>query len=98
MNGEQCGLWTVKSRQWGMSPIMTADANMRKTVAMQPLASEILMDCGNYMLAALNFSFIKLKLKYYGTFTYITQIVHSYAHLNPLQGVFSDKPLIIAVV
>ena len=29
---------------------------------------------------------------------YITQTVHSNAHLNALKGVFSDKPLIIAVI
>ena len=67
---------------------------MRKGVAVQSLAAEIVMDCGNFMVAALNFSLKHfLKLKYYGTFTYITQIVHSTAHLNPLKGVFSDKPL-----
>ena len=60
-------------------------------------AAEILMDCGNFMVAALNLSLIHfLKLKYYGTFTYITQIVHSNAYLNLFKGVFSDKPLIIA--
>ena len=46
-------------------------------------------------LAALNIYLICfLKFKYYGTFTNITQIVHSKAHLNPLKGVVSDKPLI----
>ena len=48
---------------------------MRKCVAVQPLAAETLIDCGNLMLAVLHF----LKLRYYGTFT---QIVHSSAHLN----------------
>ena len=32
-----------------------------------------------------------LKLKYYGNFTYITQIVHSDAHLNAFKTIFSDK-------
>ena len=42
------------------------------------------MDCGNVMLAALNFSSIHFfKLKYYGTFTFISQIVHS--HLKTLK-------------
>ena len=48
----------------------------------------------NFMLAALIFSLIHLK--YYVTFTYITQIVLSKAHLKPLQYVVSDKSLIIA--
>ena len=48
-------------------------------------------DCGNVMLAALNSSLIHfLKFKYYATFTYITQIIHSDAHLNPLKGILSD--------
>ena len=39
-------------------------ADMRKVVAMGPLAAEILMDCGNVMLAALTFSLVHfLKLK-----------------------------------
>ena len=68
-------------------------------MAMWPLAAEILMDCGNVMLAALNFSLIHfLKLKFYGTFTYIIQIVHSNAHLNPLKGVFSNISLIFGVI
>ena len=72
---------------------------MRKGMAVWPLAVEILMDCGNRMLAALNFSLIHfLQLKFCGTFTYIIQIVHSNAHLNTLKGVFSDKPLIIVVI
>ena len=51
------------------------------------------------MLAALNFSLIQfLKLKCYGTFTYIAQIGHSNVNFNPLKGVFSDKPLIIVVI
>ena len=57
------------------------------------------MDCGNFMLAALNFSLIHfLTLNYYVGFTYITQIVQSNAHLNPLKGIFSDKSLIIAEI
>ena len=34
----------------------------------------------------------------YVTFTYITQIVHLNEHSNPLKAVFSDKPLITAVI
>ena len=65
-------------------------------MAVWALAAKILMDCGNFMLAVLNFSIIHfLKLKFYGTYTYTTQIVHSNSHLNPLK-VFSNKPLIIA--
>ena len=61
------------------------------------LTVEIFIDCGNCMLAALNFSPIHfLKLKYYGSFTYITQIVQSNVYLNPLKDNFSDKSLIIA--
>ena len=72
---------------------------MRKGVAVWPLVAEILMDCGNVMLAATTFSLIHfLKLKYFGTFTFITQIVHPNTHLNPLKGVISGKPLIIAVI
>ena len=59
---------------------------MRKGVAVWQLTADILMGCGNVMLAALNFSLIPFsKFKYYGTFTYITQIIHSDAHLNPLK-------------
>ena len=60
--------------------------------------SEILMDCGNCMLVALNFSLIHfLKFKYYGIFTYITQIIHSDVHLTTLKAIFilCDKPIII---
>ena len=67
--------------------------------AVGPLVAKNLMHCGNFMLAALTFSHIHfLKLKYFGTFTYITQIVHLNTHLNSLNGVFSDKPLIIAII
>ena len=45
---------------------------MRKGVALWPLTAEMLMD---FKLAALNF----------GTFTSITQIMNSDAHLNPLK-------------
>ena len=39
---------------------------------------QILTECGNVMLAALYFSLKHfLKLKYYGKFTYNTQIAHS---------------------
>ena len=52
-----------------------------------------------FIPAALNFSLAHLlKLKYFGTFTHITQIDHSNAHLNALQGVFSDIPLITAKI
>ena len=41
---------------------------------------QTLMDCKNVILAALTFFLLGfLKLKYYGTFTYIMQNVHSYA-------------------
>jgi hypothetical protein len=50
---------------------------MIKGVVAQPLTAEIFMDCGNIMLAALNFSY----------FNFITQIVHQNAHCNPLKGV-----------
>ena len=47
----------------------------------------------------LNFSLIRfLKLKYYGTFTYVTHIIHSDPHLNPLKCILIDKPLIIAEI
>ena len=63
------------------------------------LTAYILIDWGNVMLAGLIFSLIHfLNFKYYGTFTYITQISHSSAHLNHLQGIFSDKPVIIAEI
>ena len=62
-----------------------------------PLTAERLLDCRNFMLAALNFSLLRfLKFKCYKTFTYITQIIHSDAHLTSLKGILSDKPLIIA--
>ena len=32
-----------------------------------------------------------IKLKYYGNFYYITQIIHLNAHLNPIKGIFSEK-------
>ena len=69
---------------------------MRKGVAID---RGNLMDCGNVLLAPLNYFLIHfLKLKLYGTFTYITQIVHSNAHLNPRKGVFSDNSLIIVII
>ena len=41
---------------------------------------------GYFMLAAQNFSLVHfLKFKYHGNFTYIAQIVHSNAHLNPFK-------------
>ena len=46
------------------------------------------------MLAAKNFSLIRLfKLKYYGNSTFITQIIHSNTHVNPLKGIFFEKQL-----
>ena len=57
--------------------------DMRKGVAVWPLTTEIMMDCGNVMLAPLNFSLIRfLKFKYYGTFTNITSSFQSNAQLN----------------
>ena len=55
------------------------------------------MDCMNVMLAALKFYCILfLNLNYYGTFTYITQYVHSNSHLNLMKGIFRYKLCIIA--
>ena len=60
------------------------------------LAAEISWVCGNFKLAALNFSLICfVKLKYSENFQYNTPIVHSNAHLNPLKDIFSEKLLII---
>ena len=71
----------------------------RKRMAVWPLAADISWDCGSFQLAALNFSLIcLLKLKYYGNFNHITQIVHSNAHLNPLIGIFSDKLIILVEI
>ena len=68
--------------------------DMIKGVVPQSLTAEICMDCGNVCLQHWIFSPIHLlKLKYYGTFTYITQIVHSNTQFNTLKGVFRDKPL-----
>ena len=67
--------------------------------SMPDMTVEILTDCGNFMLEALNFSLEHfLKLKHFGTFTYITQIIHSNASLNLFKGIFSNKPLIIAEI
>ena len=56
---------------------------MKKGVDTRTLSAEILRDCGNCLLETLNSSCICfLKLKYYGTFTYIIQYDHSNAHLN----------------
>jgi hypothetical protein len=41
------------------------------------------------------FSYCFVKLKYYVNFNNISQFVHSNAHFNPFQGVFSDKLIII---
>ena len=57
--------------------------DMRKGVDTRTLSAEILMNCGNCLLETLNLSCIfVLKLKYYGTFTYIMQYDHLNAHLN----------------
>ena len=65
---------------------------MRKDVATE-------ISDGNFMLAAQNCSLVHfLKLKYHGNLTYIKQIVHSNAHLNPLQDIFSGNPLIMAEI
>ena len=69
-------------------------SDMRKGGAVWPNAAEIFKDCGNVMLSLIHI----FKLKYYGIVTCITQFCHSNAHFNPLKGVFSDKPLIIAVI
>ena len=67
-------------------------ADMKKRVGAWELATEISWDCGNFQLAALNFSLIFfLKLKYYGNLNHITQIVHTNAHLNPLEGILSEN-------
>ena len=69
---------------------------MRKDLVMQSLTVEILMDCTQKIASSTDiFSYT---LKYYGNFTFITQIVHSDAHLNPSEGIFSDKQLIIAEI
>jgi hypothetical protein len=72
-------------------------SDMRKGVAVGPLAAEILMGCRNFMFAAaLTFSIIHfLNLKYFGTFSYKAQIVHSSTNLNPLKDAIRDKPLLI---
>ena len=54
--------------------------------------TEILMDCVNFVLVALNYSLIHFwKLKNYVTFTYIALILQSNPQLNPLKGIFSDN-------
>ena len=58
-------------------------ADMKKGVDTRTLSAEILTECGNCLLKTLNFSCICfLKLKYYGTFTYIIQYDHLNANLN----------------
>ena len=42
--------------------------------------------------------YIHIVKKKYGIATCSTHIFHSNAQLNPLKGVFSDKPLIIEVI
>ena len=72
---------------------------MSKLVAVLTLPEEILMDCGKFMLAALNFSLICfLKFKCYSTFTYSMQYVHSNSSLNLLKCTFRDKPPPIAEI
>ena len=46
----------------------------------------------NFILAPLNYTLLTVEI------LWNLQIVHLYEHLNPLKGVFSDKPLIIAVI
>ena len=71
----------------------------RKCVAVWPLAAQISWDCWNFQLAPLNFSLMcLLKLKYYGNFCHIFQIVRSNAHLNPLHVIYNDKLLIIVEI
>ena len=79
-------------------------SDMRKGVIMQSLTAEIFIDRGNLCFQQRLFSPIHLlKLKYYGTFIYITQIVHSNAHVDPrnvsVEGseLFSCLPLLASV-
>ena len=89
-------VFRVRNSSAAQNCVVEPVSDMRKVVAVQSLNTEILMDCGNVMLAALNFSFICFqKFKYYGTFIYSTPIIHSDAHLNPLKRILSDKSLII---
>ena len=75
------------------------NADMRKGIYARTLFVQFLMDCGKSMLAAIKFSLLCfLKTTYYGTFTYITQNVISYALLNLIKSIFSDKPCIIAKI
>jgi hypothetical protein len=60
------------------------------------ISKEILMNFGNCRLETLNFSYILfLKLKYYGSFSYIIQYDHLNAHLSLKK---SNKPSIIAEI
>ena len=60
------------------------------------LSAEILTDCGNCLLATLNFSCVCfLMVNYYGTFTYIIQYDHLNAHFNLIK---ETKPCIIAKI
>jgi hypothetical protein len=64
-------------------PVHMPDPDMRKGVDMWTLSAEFLTDCGNCLLETLDFSFICfLKLKYYGTFTFILQYDNLNEHLN----------------
>ena len=75
---------------------MTLSSDMRKCMVVLSLTAEFLMDCRNLMLAALKLSLLHfINLKYNGTFTYITEIVHSNTYFIPLKGIFSEKSLII---
>ena len=55
-------------------------------------------EAGAYCTVGLVSPIHLLKLKYYGTLTYITQIVISNTHLNTLKGVFRDNLLLIAEI
>ena len=56
----------------------------RKGMAVWPLIAKFVMDRRNFMLAALILSLVRsLKLKCYGTISYITQIILSDANFNP---------------
>ena len=67
----------------GINVILMGPADMRKGAAMQPLAAKFCDGLGKFYTCITELSLKHfLKWKYYGTFTYITQIIHSNAHLN----------------
>ena len=67
---------------------------MRTVVAVWPLAAKMLMDCENFMLAALNFRKVDILWNFY---LYYTNCSFK-CTFEPCKGVFRDKPLIIAVL